>query len=205
MAKEKYCLSCNSKFNIFRWRNNCSFCGGTFCSNCYSKINVPRDLRVDPMQVFFADENHKPESCNSCFDSKHLKKIEVKINESVGQYYSIDTYPKSYKGQTAVSEENNEWIYSEWFRDRDECEKQLKITARFLGSDAVDMISYNQDTGEEPSDSGKGVHKYSIWQGKGRVNSSTINAKDIRTMEETIRTLPGLNKDTPKKRKTSFS
>lgn len=189
MVKEKYCKKCDSKFHLFRWRHHCQFCDDTFCSSCYSKVPKERLLLVDPIEFHFGRGGIEHGACNSCYKSEGLQAVEDRINDALMNHHSVKTYSSNYKGNTGVNPVHFELIESSWYRDKDDCLKQLTVNARFMGRNTIDSIQYHKRTRQQDSDSGRGVYRYSEWTAAGRITDSEF--EDEMSNSE----LPGINFD----------
>ncbi len=163
MAKSKNCPSCGLKFGLFRWRQHCVKCGNDYCSDCITKI--------DRLEYYCCEFPHSSDSflCNSCWDGA-LSTLVKKYTIALDQFESVESYSSNYKGKIPVRNDESLELDSTWFRDRDDVDKQLKVTAHVNDFDVLYNYTYEKGTGSEnahnPSGKGRtGTHYYTIWKG----------------------------------------
>ena len=122
-------------------------------------IKYPDNTRIMGTRYTFCPDCYKKynEARYKILRSKNLYK---QAPESV-RYYTI-----YYQGRKPKHTDKYE-ISSDWFRNKYDAIEQLKIMAIFLECKNVIDVRFNKETEDEPSESGKGTHYYTVWSANG--------------------------------------
>lgn len=134
MTKAIKCPFCEKEFGIFRWRNECTECGKTICSEC-SEVNRFLQRRI----------------CKSCTNEieSGISPIIVAKSNHVGGH----NIKKSYEIVTG----------QHWALNLQDTVKNIKYQAYKIGANALVSLDIYKDTHSEPG-SGKGIHYYSVFR-----------------------------------------
>ena len=158
----------------------CGGCRKTICSDCAEKVELSFSVAGMP-SVFFEDTYMRlpmvvhptsnwlgtyhacPACARKCRASvKQLQKVMASNNLDV-ELVSIN-----YKGKKPFTG-NPIYLETDWYRDFNDAEIQLKTMATFFDCDMVLDVQRDRSTGSEPSDSSKnGTHHFSLWRLKGK-------------------------------------
>lgn len=150
---EDPCPKCNKLFSIFRWRWNCIKCQEQLCANCITK---PK-----PSQYYISPPfNFRDAYCKLCW-SQVVQPFLDAYRSALDKQEKIELFSKNYKGQINHSHAPGIRLSSGWYRDQDDCRTDIRVQAAFQGYDIVKDISIDRNTGSEPSENGKGIHRYS--------------------------------------------
>lgn len=158
MSRLRQCPECHKTFGLFRWRHQCLDCSATKCAAC---------LRIAPPLPGVNPAPYRPGTrCHACFEERiapMLRSYERALSDEA----SVETWPTTYAGRVPVDPAEEQLkVASTWHREKDDALEQIRITALFLGFDIVYKVRFERDTDSEPG-TGKGVHKFSIWQAHG--------------------------------------
>lgn len=172
------CCDCGEK-SVFLHTETCDKCGRDVCSDCYTtyKINnLPRtffdaDLGICNKKTLVAFEGGHPISggryhfcrgCNEIFkrDIELLRNCEAKADEYV-EVVSIN-----YRGRVKPYK-SFEIISTGYDRDRNYVIHLAKVQAMFKGYKRIIDFEIIRETEEEESESGHGIHYYSVWKVEG--------------------------------------
>jgi hypothetical protein len=100
-------------------------------------------------------------TCSDLFD-----KMASKMASACNDYYDVEFVSTRYQGVkhhtgTPIP------ISTNFYRNRDEAAKELKILVKYYSCDMAIDVLYVRETAEEKSNKGKGVHKYSMYRYRG--------------------------------------
>ena len=158
MGNIKECPGCKSSFGIFRWRYNCDCCNVVYCDDCLQKPSFYW-LTYNPVEIM--------DYCPRCW-STEIAELVKKYNEALTDSNNIESFSHRYKGKIGLdSKKEQKNLKSEWFKDKDDAEKQLKITASFLDLDIIYNFKVEHRTDNEDSDNGKGTYYYKVFSASG--------------------------------------
>jgi hypothetical protein len=165
MSTISACPSCRKGFGLFRWRHQCVECFTTRCDDC---------LRRPPTAEWLSFGEWLPSAdfaiwgklCSGCYQSKVVPFVQ-KYEAAQAAAKNLQTWSLNYKGHIPRKNEPEQAMVSDWWRERDSAEWQLKVTAAYLGYDLVVELQHEKRTSQEASDNGKGTHYYTEWQARG--------------------------------------
>jgi FYVE zinc finger len=152
------CPACGKSFGIFRWRHQCVECSTTRCTAC---------LRSPPAEEWLSFRVFKDtgDLCGDCYQSKAVPFVQ-KYEAALTTAKNLQTWSVNYKGSIPRRGEPTEDIASNWWREKESAERQLKVTAAYLGYDLVAELRYEKRTEEEPG-TGKGTFYFTEWKATG--------------------------------------
>jgi uncharacterized protein YbjQ (UPF0145 family) len=138
MTKAIKCHFCKKEFGILRWRNECTECGKTFCSDC-SEVNRFLHRRI----------------CKPCTKEIEIGMSLIKVVKS--DHVGGHNIKKSYDVVTGQN----------WECNQQDTVNNIKYQAYKIGANALVSLDICKDTHSEPG-SGKGTHYYSVFRASAR-------------------------------------
>lgn len=161
MSKISRCPNCSKNFGILRWRHQCVACSQTRCNSCL--IQQPEfEWLVPEIRPFEAGS-----LCMTCHaggpgeSARHYVRCE-------GASAPVEVFPATYRGKVADARREERGLATEWFRQRADAERQLAISAAWLGFNVVHQTQLEKDTRSEAGTSKNGTHHYTVWRANGR-------------------------------------
>jgi hypothetical protein len=151
----KCCTDCGRKFDIFRWRNECTDCGRIVCRDCF--------LKLPQFPLLIQDPGSGKKFCKKCWYASK-QKICDQYEKALVDYGKVTLFPETYRGKLPIvrgSEQGT--IKTAYYRDRGEAEMILKVNAAFFDCDIVYNIQWLKETDSEDSYNGKGTHYFTTW------------------------------------------
>lgn len=104
--------------------------------------------------------------CKICWRDK-VKPIVSHYEEALQNYIMIELVSDNYRGNKSKIDKDAILLESQWFRDRNEAEKSLKVTAKFLDRNLVNRVTYSKETRSKGTE-GEGTYYYTVWKAEGR-------------------------------------
>lgn len=154
------CSNCNSEFGVFRWKHECCGCEGVFCSKCLKSFYGYKDLVVNTSEA--------GDYCSNCWGQQVAPVVE-KYKTSQQNASSVELVSVNYKGKINIDQNVQPTILkSSWYKNREDAESSLKLSAAFLGCDTVLEFALEKNSKDEPSNTGKGRYTRSIWRATGK-------------------------------------
>ena len=174
---KRTCNQCGKEFGFFDIEFKCrGGCKGTYCSDC---MISPRTEKIRKEIKYLSDEvvpqkietewsiiKFKDVACIQCVNSdyRQIEKIHRKYIDALIESENIDCFPATFKGKINFENSSIVTVNTNYFKDRSDAEKCLKVMAAFYGNNLVFDNRWEKKTESEPG-SGKGTHYYTVWRG----------------------------------------
>lgn len=162
------CSICNKEFGFFTWKYECKSCGNFVCHSCTITLTKFDALCVDPFNTQRPSDNFWTGnwSCLTCYDA-YFKAICQRYLIAIKENSRIEVFPDTYKGKVALPNDDSILIRTTFYRNRDDVEYRLRVTAAFLGKNRVVTVKWKKKTESEPGTSNKGKHFFTTWSASG--------------------------------------
>ena len=134
-------------------------CHGEFCSNCLTKTTRQFDYVSTPFDP-------KGSFCPGCFRDV-VTSFSLRYDAACRHRHAVRVFSANYKGKVTSDDRTERSIVSNWYRDKNECELDIRTQCAFLHLEIVQNVYFEKETGTEPSNNGKGTHYYTIWRSHG--------------------------------------
>ncbi len=167
------CETCNKEFSVFDWNYQCKQCLKYCCIECHKHLPKTNYLTFDPFSdIEITDYVLCSETvCKYCYREK-INPIKEKYKKSKRESGGIEIFSSKYEGKIPYeSGAGRKKISSSFRRDRDEALKELRVTADYLGYDLIYDRKWDKKTKSEPSNTGDGTYKYSVWSASAIVTN----------------------------------
>ena len=142
------CACCNGVFTL---NEACSRCGRWVCGSCGTDF-----LETKHRGWLLAAAGRACPTCSAAY----RERIQI-LPEAVDLAENVGITPKSYKGKDKPKAKMCLAIQTEWHRDKEDAERELRIIAALEGCEHVLQVHYRRKVEEE------GNFKYSVFQGVG--------------------------------------
>lgn len=174
MFTVKKCAQCGSNIGRLEISYNCSNCGRTVCSKCIQKVSY----KTGEIKEYYGVNHKRPDFswtkmsnvlCPKC--AKQFDANQNRLKKALNSSRNVDIVSKNYRGKknsgTIIKR-----VTSRWYRDRNDCDRELQKLARIAGGSRVINVTTETATEEEPSNTSKhGIHKYTVFRRAGDVVS----------------------------------
>lgn len=149
------CEECEKEFGFFEEEFKCRGCSKTVCSDCLIKPPKLKYLAFDLIEP-------AGRCCNNCHSETNWTAINQKYEYCLDNYEQVKTYSINYEGnvpKAAGSEKNI--IITDFFKDRSDAEKSLKVSAAYIECDLVTEKSFEKGKSQD------GNYVHSVWRAIG--------------------------------------
>lgn len=153
---KEVCLGCGRAFSIIRWRWYCSNCNIKLCASCLRKPKTAHYYIKTPFDF-------RSKYCKKCW-AQIVQPFIDRYSFALADYENIELFSKTYKGRIELTGSTRQELVSGWYREQDECRRDLRVQSAFYGFDIVKDISINRSTSSEISKNGKGTYYFSVFQ-----------------------------------------
>lgn len=168
----KKCAQCGEKIGRMDFSYECRNCGRIICSECIKKVSY----RSSEIKSYYGENYKRPgfswtkmsnvlcERCARQFDVNQKK-----VGRALATSDKVELVSSNYRGRknsgTIIKR-----VSTGWYRDRGDCDNELKKLACLVGGTKVINVKTERATEEEPSNrSRNGVHKYTVFRLTGDV------------------------------------
>lgn len=154
IANKEYCEICGEKFNLFRWRNICDYCGKTVCADCCKSVN---------------GLNYR--FCKNCREKviQGIDNIIIVKSSHIGSYHIKKKLPKVFSTNS--------------FRDKQDAVNDIRYQAFVLKANAIINLVfrtqrdsenapskidwYTNQSGIKPVVRDGGTHFFNVFEAEG--------------------------------------
>lgn len=166
----KTCYKCGKTLGVMSTKFVCRNCGKTFCSQCMIKIDIPAEIA----SLFnLTNEFTKPEWSLRKMSYVYCPVCAAKFNDSKNRLFlanshldDIELVSINYKGYKPYDKTSARKIESNFNKDRNDSERELKAIAKYYGRDMIINVKTTSIKKESETDSG-GTYIYRVWKYEG--------------------------------------
>lgn len=160
-------------------------CKSTYCAGCLCSPPVFNFEWLSHGENPVAGWSSERKLCGGCFKSEVAEAAPFvqRYEAALAAAKNLRTWSINYKGHVprkwvcdpselggvrrrTLPREPERVLASDWWREKDSAEWQLKVTAAYLGHDSVIELRCEKCTGSEPG-YGNGTHYYTQWRARG--------------------------------------
>jgi len=158
-----YCDLCSKELGFFNRKYKCAICGADLCNNCKKEWLAYKDLFSKiynaPFDGFI---QYYLSVCLNCYPKMEgLMHRLIKATET-----DVELVSKNYKGKKPYVTDGKK-LESDFYRDRTEASREIQTIAAYWDYQAIVNFEYVKKVEEEESESGHGIHKYTVWKCQG--------------------------------------
>lgn len=168
----KKCAQCGKQIGRLDMAYECRSCGRTVCSNCIKKVSYESYDIKDYYDVNYKRPGYSWTKmsnvlCGPC--AKQFNTNQKKVKKAISSSNDVDVVSSNYRGRKNSGTKIKR-VSSRWYRDLNDCDRELQKLARLAGGSKVINVTTERDTDEEPSNTSKhGIHKFTIFRRSGDV------------------------------------
>jgi len=159
MGKKEYCSKCKRQFRFFRWKYKCQKCRKDLCNSCLINLKIPI---YEYLATELINLRYK-ELCNECYkkEFEKVKSFNEKHKQAMQDKEYVDVYPIRYKNPPYLSGTEKTIIETDYYKDRDDAEISLRVSAAFLDCNIVFACEFISKKNRD------GNYIYKTWQARG--------------------------------------
>ena len=163
------CKVCRQNLGFFQREHKCSFCGGTICHDCAVKFRIDNQAKriafeyttTPDAEIHTGWSSPFAYACPACY-LNYEKDVQTMIqNEIMIRKENVRLYSNRYLGRLPKYTQEIS-IQTEYYRDKNEAENEMKLIAAHLGCRNVIDVRYNKKSEED------GNYIYSVFQYEGK-------------------------------------